>query len=106
MPPWLRSRAPWACCSLPPLSTLTYRPYWYIFHHAIVSGDRGQTRDLRNFLAALQTVPRALDLSVYLPVYFWTAVTLFGIIGLILILLRHLLGHARADQLQHSPRVT
>jgi hypothetical protein len=38
-------------------------------------------------------------LLVNFPFYFWTGVTLLGVIGLALILLRHFLGHPHA----HAP---
>jgi hypothetical protein len=87
---------------------LTYRPYWYIFQRAILNGDRSQARDLRHFLAAIRGVP-GLKPGSYLPrnlpVYFWAGVTLLGVIGLVLILVRHFLGRPRANRLQHHPRV-
>jgi ABC-type transport system involved in multi-copper enzyme maturation permease subunit len=87
---------------------LTYRPYWYIFQRAILNGDRSQARDLRHFLAAIRGLP-GLKPGSYLPrnlpVYFWAGVTLLGVIGLVLILLRHFLGRPRANRLQHNPRV-
>jgi hypothetical protein len=81
---------------------LTYRPYWYIFQHAILNGDRSQTRDFRDFLMATHVLPGyASDsyLLVNFPFYFWTGVTLLGVIGLALILLRHFLGRPHA----HAP---
>ena len=87
---------------------LTYRPYWYIFQGAILNGDRSQARDLRAFLDST----RMFSPSVYLYLspnfrfYFWAGVILLGVIGLILILLRHFRGRARANGLQHSPRVS
>jgi len=94
---------------------LTYRPYWYIFQSAIQSGGKTQTRDLRYFLGSTETLP-GVSPRVYLDAflyagsptflfYFWTGVTLFGVLGLVLILLRHLLGRPSSDGLQHSPRV-
>jgi hypothetical protein len=81
---------------------LTYRPYWYIFQHAILNGDRSQTRDFRDFLMATQMLsgvgPHGY-LLVNFPFYFWTGVTLLGVIGLALILLRHFLGRPHA----HAP---
>jgi len=88
---------------------LTYRPYWYIFQGAILNGGRSQARDFRDFLVATQTPPGAsphvyqlLDSLLYsgspsFLFYFWTGVTLLGLIGLALILLRHFLGRPRAD---------
>jgi len=91
---------------------LTYRPYWYIFQSAIHSGDRVQTRDLSSFLNAMKMPPgispRA-DIALWNALlysgspnflfYVWTGVTLLGVSGLVLILLRHLLGRPHA----HSP---
>jgi ABC-type bacteriocin/lantibiotic exporter with double-glycine peptidase domain len=37
--------------------------------------------------------------------YVWAGVTLLGVIGLVLILLRHFLGRPRANRLQHHPRL-
>jgi len=36
---------------------LTYRPYWYIFHAAILNGDGVQARDLQEFLTSMQALP-------------------------------------------------
>jgi hypothetical protein len=87
---------------------LTYRPYWYIFQRAILNGDRSQARDLRQFLAAIYLLPGlkpGSHLPWNLPIYFWAGVTLLGLLGLAVILLRHLLGRPRANRLQHNPRV-
>jgi hypothetical protein len=81
---------------------LTYRPYWYILQSTILNGDRSHARDLREFLMAAHVLPGyASDsfLLVNFPFYFWTGVTLLGVIGLALILLRHFLGRPHA----HSP---
>lgn len=88
---------------------LTYRPYWYIFQRAILDGNRSQARDLRDFLMATQ-VPPGVSPCGYLWLnsllysgsptflfYFWTGVTLLGLIGLVLILLRHFLGRPRVN---------
>jgi len=87
---------------------LTYRPYWYIFQRAILNGDRSQTRDLGNFLMAIRLLP-GLGLGSYralnLPMYFWAGVILLGLMGLSLVLLRHLLGRPQPNRLQHNPRV-
>jgi hypothetical protein len=87
---------------------LTYRPYWYIFQHAILNGDRSQTHDLQDFLMAIRVLPAislGYNLTANLAMYFWTGVTLLGVIGLVLILLRHFLGSPRANKLQQNPRV-
>jgi hypothetical protein len=87
---------------------LTYRPYWYIFQHAILNGDSSHTGDLRNFLAATLRLPavasdRAVSLSV--SVYFWTGLILIAFTGLILSLLRLFRERAAANELPHSPRL-
>jgi hypothetical protein len=87
---------------------LTYRPYWYIFQRAILNGDRSQARDLSDFLMALRVLPGiglGSDLTANLPTYFWTGVTLLGVIALVLIVLRHFPGRSRASRLQQNPRV-
>jgi len=79
---------------------LTYRPYWYIFQHGILNGDRSQARDLRNFLMATEDL-----VPPNLPVYFWMGVTVLGVIGLVLILLRHFPAQPRPNSFHHSLRV-
>jgi hypothetical protein len=89
---------------------LTYRPYWYIFQSAILNGGRAQTNDLRYFLNDFPMLPGVsprryitlLDALLYsrspsFLFYVWTGVTLLGVSGLVLILLRHLLGRPRAN---------
>ena len=88
---------------------LTYRPYWYIFQSAILNGDSSQTRDLDEFLLATQMLPGVphplnmlLDALLYsgspsFLFYVWAGVTLLGVSGLAIILLRHFLGRPRAD---------
>jgi hypothetical protein len=87
---------------------LTYRPYWYIFHTAILNGDGVQARDLQEFLSSMQSLPgvphRLHVLMVALLYsgspsflfYVWVGVTLLGVIGLALVVLRHFLGQTRA----------
>ena len=87
---------------------LTYRPYWYIFHTAILNGDGVQSRDLQEFLTSMQALPgvphRLHVLMVALLYsgspsflfYVWVGVTLLGVIGLALIVLRRFLGQTRA----------
>ena len=86
---------------------LTYRPYWYIFQGAIQSGGRSRTIDFRLFL---MQAPLGLSPTGWLGAllysgspsflfYFWTSLTLLGIIGIILILLRHWRGRAEASAL-------
>lgn len=88
---------------------LTYRPYWYIFHSAVLDGDGLQTPDLQEFLASMQALPgtphraNALLNALFYSgspgflFYVWAGVTLLGVIGLALILLRHFLGQSRAS---------
>jgi len=79
---------------------LTYRPYWYIFQRTILNGDRSQTRDFRDFLMATHVLPGVAPhsyLLVNFQFYFWAGVILLGVAGLVLILLRHLLGRPRAN---------
>jgi len=96
---------------------LTYRPYWYMFQGAILSGGSSQTGDLGEFLIATKTLT-GVSPSFYLWLsslldsgspgflfYFWAGVILLGVIGLTLILLRHVRDRTRAEGLQHSPRV-
>jgi len=94
---------------------LTYRPYWYMFQGAILSGGSSQTGDLGEFLTATKLLPglsprgcRDALLNSGSPsflFYFWTSVILLGVIGLTLILLRQFRGRTGADGLQHSPHV-
>ena len=96
---------------------LTYRPYWYMFQSAIQNGGQSQTDDLRLLLLSAETLP-GLSPRVYFWLhsllysgsptflfYFWTGVTLFSVIGLLLILSRHFLGRPPSGGLPHSPRV-
>jgi len=91
---------------------LTYRPYWYIFQSAILNGERVQTNDFRYFLNSTSVLPGIsprgyivlLNALLYTGspsflFYVWAGVTLLGVIGLALILLRHFLGRPRA----HAP---
>lgn len=87
---------------------LTYRPYSYIFQRAMLSGDRSQTRDLQDFLAATRALPFSWQpggFGWYFPVYFWEGVILLGAVGVAFIFLRHLRHHAQADSFEAHPRV-
>lgn len=89
---------------------LTYRPYWYIFQSATLNGDRVQSNDLRYFLNDIPMLPGVsphlnnvlLNALLYsgspsFLFYVWTGLTLLGVSGLVLILLRHFLGRPRAN---------
>ena len=91
---------------------LTYRPYWYIFQSSVVNGERAQSLDLYELLNSAQMPPGVsphgfmtlMEALVYsgspgFLFYVWGGVTLLGVIGLILILLRHFLGRPHA----HAP---
>jgi hypothetical protein len=91
---------------------LTYRPYWYIFQSAILNGDRVETNDLRYFLNYFPMLPGVsprgyqalLNALLYsgspsFLFYVWTGVTLLSVIGLGLIILRHILGRPHV----HAP---
>jgi len=89
---------------------LTYRPYWYIFQTAILNGDGAQNRDLQEFLGSTQTlpgIPHRINVLVEalfysgspgFLFYFWAGVTLLGVFGLALIVIRRFLGrpHSKA----------
>jgi len=86
---------------------LTYRPYWYMFQSALQGRGTGRSRDLSYFLQATNMLPGVLRES-YLSVllyagapsflfYVWTGITLLSVIGLVLIILRHLLSRTRAS---------
>jgi hypothetical protein len=90
---------------------LTYRPYWYIFQAAILNGERVPSADLRFFLNELSlfhgaSSPRLvltlMDALIYsgspsFLFYVWTGVTLLGVFGLALIVLRRLRGRPRTN---------
>jgi hypothetical protein len=86
-----------SCVTLYP----TYCPYWYMVRGVIRSGGNSSPLDLRDFLETTQTPSIASPhwlARFFTPVhpvflfYFWAGVTLLGLIGLVLILLRHLFG--------------
>ncbi|HTS67896.1 MAG TPA: hypothetical protein VMO17_02845 [Terriglobia bacterium] len=89
---------------------LTYRPYWYIFQSAIRNGDLDQARDLHEFLISTQMLPglsphfsrTLLEALIYsgspsFLFYVWAGVTLLGVSGLALILLRRFRGRPHAS---------
>ena len=89
---------------------LTYRPYWYIFQTAIQNGGGVETRDLQEFLSSTQMLhgfsPRGyivfLNALLYsgspsFLFYVWTGVTLLGVFGLALILLRRVRGRPHVN---------
>jgi len=91
---------------------LTYRPYWYIFQSAVQSRNQVQTRDLYEFLSSTQMLPGVsphafrtlMDALLYsgspsFLFYVWAGVTLLGVIGLVLIVLRQFVGRPHA----HAP---
>ncbi len=90
---------------------LTYRPYWYIFQSAVQSGDQVQTHDLNEFLRSTQMLPGVsphafgmlMEALFYsgspgFLFYFWAGVTLLGVFGLALIVIRSFFGrpHSKA----------
>jgi len=96
---------------------LTYRPYWYIFQGAVLNGGRSQARDLIYFLNETK-MPPGISPRAYLVMhsllysgspnllfYVWTGVTLLGLVGLALILLRHILSRPPVNKLQNHPKV-
>jgi hypothetical protein len=94
---------------------LTYRPYWYIYQRAVQTGGASHARDLLDFLSAtkvLPVVPPRFDLWLDSLLYyhslnylflFWAGLTMIGVGGLALILLRHVQARARIFPLRHSP---
>ncbi|MGA2075695.1 MAG: hypothetical protein ABSH52_19570 [Terriglobia bacterium] len=87
---------------------LTYRPYWYIFQHAILEGDRSQVHDLSEFLMAIRILPYVTpgsSLAWNLRLCFWAGVTLLAVAALVLIILRHFPSRPEANRLQNHPRV-
>jgi hypothetical protein len=88
---------------------LTYRPYWYIFQGVVSNADRTQSGDLYDFLGSTQMPPgfsphgfQMLMNALFYSgspsflFYVWTGLTLLGVFGLALIILRHFLGRPRA----------
>jgi hypothetical protein len=91
---------------------LTYQPYWYIFQSAVQSGNQAQTSDLYEFLSSTQMLPGVsphafrtlMEALLYsgspsFLFYVWAGVTLLGVMGLALVVLRHFLGRPHA----HAP---
>jgi hypothetical protein len=84
---------------------VTYHPYAQIFDR-ILKGDRGPISDLQVFLAYSQDLPfaSAPDLwpnpfyhSLNFVIYFWLAVIVFGLMGLLFVAARHFRSHPRAN---------
>jgi hypothetical protein len=77
---------------------VTYRPYWVIFQRAILTGDRSQADDLASFFEHTQLLFgfHLIFQRAYFPFYLWTGVTLLGVIGLLLLVMRHAVVLCRA----------
>ncbi len=88
---------------------LTYRPYWYLFQSALLSGEKVPSNDLESFLIFTQRLPGIsphgyivfLNALIYsgspsFLFYVWAGVTLLCLGGLVLLLLRRLTGRPRA----------
>lgn len=77
---------------------ITYHPYSEIFHRFIRQGDASHIRELTDFLNYTQVLPGVGDFYQTLDFvsYFWMAVTVLGVIGLVLMVLRHFRSHPRA----------
>jgi hypothetical protein len=76
---------------------VTYRPYWVISQRAILTSDRSEAGKLASFLEHSQLLfgfHMILERGP-LALYFRTGVTLFGVIGLVLMVMRHFRRHAR-----------
>lgn len=84
---------------------LVYRPYWSAFQSAVAHGDTAQTEDLGFFLRSTMTLPGIEPHNLYflagagprLVFYAWTGVIFLGLIGLGLIILRHLPTRPRSN---------
>ena len=76
---------------------LTYRPYWYIYQHEILNGSRSHLGEPGDFLTVAQAFQYYGFATANFPLYFWMGVILLGVIGLVLILLRHFLGRPPAN---------
>ena len=76
---------------------LTYRPYWYIYQNQVLSGQRSRADAARDYLTVAQSLQFYGFAAANVPLYFWMGVILLGVIGLVLILLRHFLGRPPAN---------
>ena len=74
---------------------ITYHPYSAIFDRFIRQGDASHIRELTDFLGYTQVLPGAGG-SYHFVSNFWVAVTLLGVIALLLMILRHIPRHRRA----------
>ena len=76
---------------------LTYRPYWYIYQNQVLSGNGSRGEAARDFLTVGQSLRYYGFAAANVSLYFWMGVILLGVIGLVLILLRHFLGRPPAN---------
>jgi hypothetical protein len=81
-----------------------YHRYGEIFDH-VLKGDKSRITDLGSFLAYTRELPFVSLLRIWRPYYdtlnfvfyFWLAVIVMGLIGLLFLSLRHLRSHPRAS---------
>ncbi len=76
---------------------LTYRPYWYIYQHGSLRGNQSHLGNPSDFLTVAQAFQYYGFATANFSLYFWMGVILLGVIGLVLILLRHFLGRPPAN---------
>jgi len=78
---------------------VSYRPYAAIFKNFLLTGDTSQVAQLSNFLSHAQVplgVRNFYELWDFV-FHFWVGLTLLGVIGLLLLTLRHLRARSRAS---------